>query len=112
MWDAGDGSDTVEGQAGQDTLVFNGAAAAEKLDLSAAGSRALLVRDVGHITMDLNGIESVDANALGGADTVTVNDLSGTDVSEADVDLAGAPETSAATGRDSVVVNATEAADT
>lgn len=113
VWDAGDGSDTVEGQAGQDTLVFNGAAAAERFDLSADGSRALLLRDVGHIRMDLNGIESVDTNALGGNDTVTVNDLSGTDVSEADVDLAGAPGTSAGDGAaDSVVVNATDAADT
>ena len=35
--------------------------------------------------MDLNGIEQVETNTLGGADTVTVNDLSGTDVTEADV---------------------------
>jgi hemolysin type calcium-binding protein len=113
VWDAGDGSDTVEGQAGQDTLVFNGAAAAEKLDLSANGSRALLVRDVGHVSMDLNGIERVEANAFGGDDTVTVNDLSGTDVAQADVDLAGAPGTSAGDGAtDRVIVNATGAADT
>ena len=30
--------------------------------------------------MDLNDVETVDFNALGGADTITVNDLSGTDV--------------------------------
>ena len=29
--------------------------------------------------MDLNGVETVDFTALGGADTITVNDLSGTD---------------------------------
>ena len=29
--------------------------------------------------MDLNDVEAIDLNALGGADTVTVNDLSGTD---------------------------------
>jgi hypothetical protein len=113
VWDAGDGSDTVEGQAGQDSLVFNGAAVAEKLDLSANGARALLVRDVGHIKMDLNGIESVDTNALGGADTVTVNDLSGTDVTQTDVALDGAPGSKTGDGAaDSVVVNATDAADT
>ena len=39
--------------------------------------------------MDLNGVETVDLNALGGADTITVNDLSGTDVTEVDVNLAG-----------------------
>jgi hypothetical protein len=113
VWDAGDGSDTVEGQAGQDALVFNGSSAAEKLQLSANGSRALLVRDIGHVSMDLNGIERVDTNAFGGVDTVTVNDLSHTDVTQADVDLAGAPggKTGDATA-DSVVVNATNAPDT
>ncbi len=112
VWDAGDGSDTVEGQAGQDALVFNGASAAERFDLSANGSNALLTRDVGHVRMDLHGIENVDANALGGNDTVTVNDLSGTDVTEADVDLAGTPAGSAGdAATDSVVVNATDAAD-
>lgn len=111
VWDAGDGSDTVEGQAGQDTLVFNGASGTEKFDLFANGSRALLARDVGNIKMDLNGIENVDANALGGADTVTVDDLSGTDVVETDVSLAGAPKTGDGAA-DSVVVNATDAADT
>ena len=113
VWDAGDGSDTVEGQAGQDSLVFNGAAAAEKLDLSANGSRALLVRDVGRITMDLNGLERIETNALAGTDTVTVNDLSGTDVSVADVHLAGAPGVLSGDGAaDSVVVNATDGSDT
>jgi Ca2+-binding RTX toxin-like protein len=112
QWDAGDGSDSVEGQAGQDTLVFNGAGIAENLALSAAGGRARLVRDVGHVSMDLNGIEQVDTNAEGGSDTVTVNDLTGTDVTGADVNLSGDP--GGAVGdeaADSVVVNGTDAAD-
>src|SRR6185312_6053615 len=92
VWDAGDGSDTVEGGAGQDSLEFNGAAAAEQMTLSANGSRARLVRDLGHVSMDLNGIERVDTNAFGGADTVTVDDLSGTDVTESNVALVGAPK--------------------
>jgi hypothetical protein len=112
VWDAGDGSDTVEGQAGQDALVFNGAGLAERLSLSAKGSRVALVRDVGHVSMDLNGIEQVVTNALGGADTVTVGDLSGTDVTEARVNLAGPLNQKAGDGADdSVVVNGTEAAD-
>jgi hypothetical protein len=70
------------------------------------------VRDVGHVSMDLNGIEQVVTNALGGADTVTVGDLSGTDVTEARVNLAGALDPKAGDGAaDSVVVNGTEAAD-
>jgi Ca2+-binding RTX toxin-like protein len=80
VWNPGDGSDTVEGRAGFDTLVFNGANVNESIDISANGSRARLSRDVANITMDLNGIERIQLNSLGGADTVTVNDLTGTDV--------------------------------
>ena len=35
VWDPGDGSDTVEGQNGVDTMVFNGANIAEQFDLTA-----------------------------------------------------------------------------
>ena len=79
-WNPGDGSDVVEGQAGTDTLVFNGANIDENIDISANGSRVRLFRDVGNVTMDLNGVENIQLNALGGADTITVNDLTGTDV--------------------------------
>ena len=40
--------------------------------------------------MDLNGVEEIDLNALGGADRLTVNDVSGTDLTELQTDLAGA----------------------
>ena len=88
-WNPGDGSDTVEGQAGTDTLVFNGSPADEKIDISANGSRVLLTRDVGTITMDVNGTETIDVNASGGADNITVNDLTGTDVEQVAIDLGG-----------------------
>jgi Ca2+-binding RTX toxin-like protein len=89
VWDPGDGSDTIEGQAGRDTMLFNGANAAEKVDLSANGSRLRFFRDVATITMDTAGVERVDFKALGGADAVTVGDLGGTDVDDVNVDLAG-----------------------
>ena len=63
---------------GTDTLLFNGANIAEKIDISANGNRTRLFRDVANITMDLGGIEHIQLNMLGGPDTVTVNDLSGT----------------------------------
>jgi Ca2+-binding RTX toxin-like protein len=91
-WDPGDGSDVVEGQNGADTMVFNGAAAAEKIDLSANGNRLKLFRDVGSITMDTAGVETVDVNPLGGPDQVTVGDLARTQVRAVVVDLAGALE--------------------
>ena len=89
VWDPGDGSDTIEGGPGADTMVFNGAAASETVDLSANGNRLRFFRSPGNITMDTHGVEQVDFNALGGADSVTVNNLSGTDVKSVDVDLAG-----------------------
>jgi Ca2+-binding RTX toxin-like protein len=89
VWDPGDGSDTIEGDDGTDTMVFNGAAASETVDLSANGDRLRFFRNPGNVTMDTHGVEQVDFNALGGVDTVTVNDLTGTDVRKVNVDLAG-----------------------
>src|SRR6476660_4897546 len=89
VWDPGDGSDTIDGGLGTDAMVFNGAAASETVNLSANGNRLRFFREPADITMDTHGIEQVDFNALGGADAVTVNNLSGTDVRNVDVDLAG-----------------------
>jgi len=88
VWNPGDDNDTLEGQAGFDRMVFNGANIAEKIDISANGGRVRFTRDVASITMDLNDVERIDFNALGGADQVTVNDLSGTDVTEVNLNLA------------------------
>jgi Ca2+-binding RTX toxin-like protein len=108
QWDPGDGSDTVEGQAGFDRLDFNGANLAEIFDISANGERVRFVRNIGTVTMDLNDVEQVDVHALAGADTITVNDLTGTDLPLAGVkiDLEGARGSGVADGAlDSVTVN-------
>ena len=91
VWNAGDGSDVLEGQADIDTLRFNGSGAAETLELSANGGRALLSRDVEAVTMDMDDVEHLELRAGGGADNVIINDLTGTDVTEIVVDLAAAP---------------------
>jgi Ca2+-binding RTX toxin-like protein len=88
QWDPGDGNDTVEGQAGLDRLLFNGANIAEIFDASANGQRVRFTRNIGSIVMDLNDLEAINVKALGGADSLTVNDLSGTDVVNVVVDLA------------------------
>lgn len=112
-WNPGDGSDIVEGQAGHDTLVFNGANIAEHIDLSANGQRLRFFRDVANITMDCNGIEDVKFTALGGADIITVNDLSGTSVTNVNLDLAGVPTTGIGDGAaDTVIINGTANSDT
>ena len=110
VWNPGDGSDTVDGQAGNDTLLFNGSNAAETIDISANGSHARLVRDVGNVAMDLNHIETVDVRALGSEDTITVNDLTGTDVSQVNIDL-GATGGGGDGAADTIVLNATNGDD-
>jgi Ca2+-binding RTX toxin-like protein len=112
VWDPGDGSDTIEGEDGTDTLVFNGAAASETVDLSANGDRLRFFRQPANITMNTHGVERVVFNALGGADAVTVNDLTGTDVKNVDLDLAGDLGGTTGDGQtDRVNVNGTEVGD-
>ena len=105
-WDPGEGSDVIEGQEGTDTMLFNGAAGTDNVTLSANGGRLTFFRVQGTITMDTDDVEIVDFNALAGADTVLVDDLTGTDVTQTNLDLGG---TDGAT--DSVDINGTNAVD-
>ena len=112
QWDPGDGSDTVEGQDSTDRMIFNGSAGSEIFTASANGARTLFTRNFGNIVMDLNDVETVDLRALGGADTVNVDDLSGTDVTQVNVDLAGTiGGTAGDAAADVVTVSATNGAD-
>jgi hypothetical protein len=62
--------------------------------------------------MDTNGVERVDVNALGGPDLVAVDDLSGTDVKDVNIDLAGTLGGASGDGQaDQVVVSATNGDD-
>ncbi len=87
IWNPGDGSDVIEGQDGFDTLRFNGSNASENMVISANGHRARLTRDVGNVTMDINGVERIQLAALGGADNILVDNLAGTDVKVVAIDL-------------------------
>src|SRR5262245_24472947 len=112
QWDPGDGSDVVEGQDGTDSMVFNGAAITEKIDISANGTRVRFTRDIGTIVMDLAGTEKITFTARAGADTVTVGDMTGTDLKRVDLDLAGTSGSGVADGEaDSVIVSGTQAND-
>ena len=111
-WDPGDGSDLVEGQDGADdgadTLLFIGAGAAENFDVSANGERVRFFRDAANITMDLNDIEVIDVQALGGPDSVVFNDTTGTDLKTVALDLEAAIGGGAGDGAaDSITVNGT-----
>ena len=112
QWDPGDGNDTVEGQDGTDRMLFNGSAGSEIFRASANGGRVLFTRNLGNIVMDLDDVEAIELNALGGNDTLTVDDLSGTDLVEINSDLAGTIGGTAGDGvQDVVIVNGTNGAD-
>ena len=100
------------GGAGTDTLLFNGANVGENVNISANGNRVLFTRDVANITMDLSSVEHIDFNALGGADNITVNDLTGTGVSQVAIDLAAQPGSGVGDGQaDTVTINGTNGDD-
>src|SRR4051794_15866358 len=110
QWDPGDGSDVVTGDTGTDTLNFNGSNIGEEMSLVADGTHARLERNVAAINMDLSAIEQVNVRTLGGADTMTVGDLQGTDIRDVATNLSGFDGNGDAAA-DRVVVNGTDGPD-
>jgi Ca2+-binding RTX toxin-like protein len=110
-WDPGEGSDSIEGESGRDTMVFNGASnVPETVTMSANGGRLIFSRQPGNVTMNTDGVEIVDFNALGNTDNITVNDLTATDVTQVNIDLAQELGGNAGDGVvDNVVVNGSTA---
>lgn len=53
----------------------------------ANGGRALFLRDIANVTMDMDDVERISFNALGGADSLVVGDMSGIDVNRVTVNL-------------------------
>ena len=112
IWDPGDGSDTVDGGAGSDGMSFNGAPINETFAAVADGRRLRLTRVQGSIVMDVDGVEEVSVNTLGGSDFTEVDDLTGTDVVSFNVDdgqIAGGDGPDGVI--DTVVVSGTRRAD-
>ena len=113
VWDPGDGSDTVDGGPGSDTHVFNGSAGNEIMAATADGSHVRFTRNLGNIVMDLHDFEALDVNALGGTDSVTINDLAGTGLADVTVDLAGGVGSDFSDGEaDTVQIEGTAGIDT
>ncbi|MBE9139173.1 calcium-binding protein [Nodosilinea sp. LEGE 07088] len=104
-WNPGEDNDTIDGGGGYDTMLFNGANVDEQIDLSAVGERLRFFRDVAAVLMDTNDLERVDFNAFGGADTITVNDLTGTDVKQINLSLAAFGSAAGDGQTDTVILN-------
>jgi Ca2+-binding RTX toxin-like protein len=98
-----DGSDRVEGQSGNDLLRVTGSAAGEAVELSKADGRLRVTHDAALI--DAAGLERVAISLLGGDDTITMNDLAGSGLTDTFIDLG---EDGAS---DAVVLNGTDGID-
>src|SRR5688572_12607190 len=109
IWNPGDGNDVVDGGAGYDTLEFNGGANVNENVSITAGlfGLAQFKRDVANVTMTLNDLEIIRFAAGGGADNIKVGNLTGTDVQEVYIDLAGADVTTGDGAVDKVTLDGT-----
>ena len=70
-------------------MLFFGANVAENIDILANRGRALFLRNIANVTMDMDDVEAINFRALGGADNLVVGDLTGTDVTNVALDLGG-----------------------
>ncbi len=88
VWDPGDGSDVIEGRAGQDSLVFNGAPVDEAMFMERDGQRAVFTRNVGNVRMDMDGVEVTNLTMLSGFDNFSISDdMTGTAMRQVNVDM-------------------------
>jgi Ca2+-binding RTX toxin-like protein len=110
QWNPGDANDTLEGQDGTDTMLFFGSNIAENIDVSANGPRVRFFRNIANVTMDLDDVERIDFRALGGADSIVVGDMTGTDLTQTALDLRG-PAGGGDGAADAITVNGTQNAD-
>ncbi len=113
MWNPGDGNDIVEGQAGTDTLLFNGAnVEREHQHLGQRRPGAVHPRRRQRHRWTSTTSRRIEFHALGGADNIVVGDLCGTDVDAGQPRPVGASGSGQGDGAaDTVTVNGTQGAD-
>ena len=82
VWNNGDGSDFIDGGAGYDTTQVNGAdGPGDQFDLSQENGQAIFNRlNLGPFTLTNENVERFEINGLGGDDSLTVGDLTGSAV--------------------------------
>jgi Ca2+-binding RTX toxin-like protein len=98
------GHQVIEGGAGSDLVSVSGSGFGDSFDVSADAGRLLVA---GNFTIsDSNDVEQVVIGGVGGADTFTVNDLRGTDVTQLNIDFGGQDGAS-----DSLIINGTDGND-
>ena len=113
QWDPGDGNDLVDGGPGADRMAFNGSNIGELINVTDNAGRVRVTRNIGTITLELDNTETLDVTAVGGPDTITVNNLAGTDLTTLNTNLAASGGGDAPDGvADSIIVNGTVGDDT
>src|SRR5262249_34360086 len=113
IWNPGEGSDLNEGGSGNDTVLVIGGNGAENFTVTPNGTRVRFDRtDPAPFTIDIGTSENLVVNPSGGADTGTLNDRTGTGLTQVNVNLDSPPGSGTGDGAaDSVIVNGTNGAD-
>jgi Ca2+-binding RTX toxin-like protein len=90
LWGVGDGSDTVDGGTDFDQLRVTGAATDESFGIFDAAAGVLVQRVVGFdiSSLEVTNVERLEIRALGGADSVRLDQFAGTGLTTVVVDLA------------------------
>ncbi|HET8759341.1 MAG TPA: calcium-binding protein [Solirubrobacteraceae bacterium] len=110
QWGPGDGNDSIEGETGSDRIEFTGSAIAEAYGVSRSGERVVLTRNIASVAIDFDGVETLALRPLAGADTITVDDTTGTALAVVDADLS-AVGGSGDGAQDTVIAHGTDAVD-
>ena len=77
QWDPGEAATWSKARTASTRCCSTAANASENFDIVANGGRVRFLRDVANITMDLDDVETIRLDALGGADNIVVGDLTG-----------------------------------
>ena len=107
-WKSGDGNDIIEGQGDADMLKLRGGGGDGSFAVAANGGRVSILGSIDATLLDINDVESLSLRAGAGIDSLSIGDLTGTDIQNIDIDLI---EKRGAGSADTVTVVGTGAAD-
>src|SRR5881392_1611063 len=84
VWNNGDGTDVMNGDAGRDDVEVNGASAGDVFTVQPNGARIKFNRpNLVPFSLDIGSSETMHANGLGGDDSISVGDVGAFEVTGA-----------------------------
>jgi Ca2+-binding RTX toxin-like protein len=112
IWNPGDGSDKMDGEAGNDVAQDNGGAGVDHFVVTPQGQRVTATRDnVAPFFLDIGTTETLDVNANGGNDAVEIEQGIGTLI-KVDANLGDGDDTIEARNDSADVIDGAAGADT